>query len=249
MIQFFRKIREKFLSQGKLSKYLVYAIGEIILVVIGILIALQIGIWNNENQLKKIEIKYLTEIKNNLESDLPDVLFNLKFNESKLNSNEIILRFIDQEFPYSDSLNFHFSNLLFNTRTLVNSSTYQNLKSRGLEIISNDTLRQNITKLYEFDIYNLVDFEAKDDHPFQYNTFIPEVTKSIKFNTLNSESGLPSGLAEPLDLKTLHKSFSLKNAIIININLREYMIINYQDLRDQIENTIFEIEKELRYLK
>lgn len=249
MIQFFRKIREKFLSQGKLSKYLIYAFGEIVLVVIGILIALQIGIWNNENQLKKIEIKYLTEIKNNLESDLPDVLFNLRFNESKLNSNKLILQFINREFPYSDSLNFHFSNLLFNTRTLVNSSTYQNLKSRGLEIISNDSLRQNITKLYEFDIYNLVDFEAKDDHAFQYNTFIPEITKSIKFNTLNSQSGLPNGLAEPIDIKTIYDNYSLKNAIILNINLREYMISNYQDLRDQIENTIVEIEKELTYLK
>ena len=52
MIKFFRKIRQKLLSENKFSKYLIYAIGEIVLVVIGILIALQI---NNKNDERKAE--------------------------------------------------------------------------------------------------------------------------------------------------------------------------------------------------
>ena len=47
MIQFFRRIRQNLLSEGKTGKYLTYALGEIILVVIGILIALQINTWND----------------------------------------------------------------------------------------------------------------------------------------------------------------------------------------------------------
>ncbi|WP_339627654.1 DUF6090 family protein [uncultured Maribacter sp.] len=70
MIKFFRKIRKKFLEQGKTSKYLSYALGEIILVVIGILIALQINNWNEErldNNREKITIQNLnTEFKENL---------------------------------------------------------------------------------------------------------------------------------------------------------------------------------------
>ena len=54
MIKFFRKIRQRLLTENKFSKYLLYAIGEIILVVIGILIALQV---NNYNEAKKQEIK------------------------------------------------------------------------------------------------------------------------------------------------------------------------------------------------
>ncbi len=53
MIKFFRKIRQQLLSENKFSKYLLYAIGEIILVVIGILIALQINNWNEERKLKQ----------------------------------------------------------------------------------------------------------------------------------------------------------------------------------------------------
>ena len=50
MIKFFRKIRQKLLSENKFSKYLIYAIGEIVLVVIGILIALQINNWNESKK-------------------------------------------------------------------------------------------------------------------------------------------------------------------------------------------------------
>tara|TARA_R110001606_G_C15181860_1_gene629455 strand:- start:41 stop:775 length:735 start_codon:yes stop_codon:yes gene_type:complete len=77
MIKFFRKIRQKLLSENKFSKYLIYAIGEIILVVIGILIALGINNWSEENknlaisddtlQLLQTEIK---ETKSRLEKEL-----------------------------------------------------------------------------------------------------------------------------------------------------------------------------------
>ncbi|WP_339663465.1 DUF6090 family protein [uncultured Polaribacter sp.] len=62
MIKFFRKIRHQLLSENKTSKYFKYAIGEIILVVIGILIALQVNNWNNNKQLEEVQIKYLNEI-------------------------------------------------------------------------------------------------------------------------------------------------------------------------------------------
>ncbi len=66
MIKFFRKIRQKLLSEKKFSKYLLYAIGEIVLVVIGILIALQISNWN-ENRKDSI---YKKKLVNNLMLDL-----------------------------------------------------------------------------------------------------------------------------------------------------------------------------------
>jgi len=70
MIKFFRKIRYDLMEKNKTGKYLKYAIGEIILVVIGILVALQINTWNEEKKERVQEQKYLIEIKANLESDL-----------------------------------------------------------------------------------------------------------------------------------------------------------------------------------
>jgi len=73
MIKFFRKIRQRLLTENKFSKYLLYAIGEVVLVVIGILIALSL---NNNSENKKLvvqEIKILKEIKSELSVAIKDV--------------------------------------------------------------------------------------------------------------------------------------------------------------------------------
>ena len=69
MIKFFRKIRQKLLSEGKTGKYLKYAIGEIILVVIGILIALQVNNWNEVRKDKAIEKDYINRLINEISLD------------------------------------------------------------------------------------------------------------------------------------------------------------------------------------
>ena len=66
MIKFFRKIRQKLLTEKKFSKYLIYAIGEIVLVVIGILIALQINNWNEDQKNKALEKNMLENLAENL---------------------------------------------------------------------------------------------------------------------------------------------------------------------------------------
>lgn len=70
MIKFFRKIRQKLLSENKFSKYLLYAIGEIVLVVIGILIALQINSWNEYSKNRKLEKDYYLQFKAELEENI-----------------------------------------------------------------------------------------------------------------------------------------------------------------------------------
>ncbi len=69
MIKFFRRIRQRLLRKSNFSKYLLYAIGEIILVVIGILIALQINNWNEAIKNAKTEQEFYKEILSDLEKD------------------------------------------------------------------------------------------------------------------------------------------------------------------------------------
>ncbi|MCO4822170.1 MAG: hypothetical protein KC469_08885, partial [Flavobacteriaceae bacterium] len=73
MIKFFRKIRYDLMEKNKTGKYFKYAIGEIILVVIGILIALQINNWNENKKLVVKEMKIVKEIKYELEVSLKDL--------------------------------------------------------------------------------------------------------------------------------------------------------------------------------
>jgi hypothetical protein len=69
MISFFRKIRQKLLSENRVTRYLVYAIGEIFLVVIGILIALQVNNWNEGRKEKDREREYLLFALENIKAD------------------------------------------------------------------------------------------------------------------------------------------------------------------------------------
>ena len=85
MLKFFRSIRKGLLSEGKTSKYFKYAIGEIILVVLGILIALQLNTWNQNRQDRIQEQQILVQLLNEYENNL------IQMNQKIFIRNETIL--------------------------------------------------------------------------------------------------------------------------------------------------------------
>ena len=91
MIKFFRKIRQKLLSENKFSKYLIYAIGEIVLVVIGILIALSINNWNEKRKIRDSEIIYLNNIKRDLQLSITEMNQFIDRQNSLINSANTVL--------------------------------------------------------------------------------------------------------------------------------------------------------------
>jgi len=247
MTGFYRKLRQNLLSDNKLSKYLLYAIGEIVLVVIGILIALQVSNWNNARQLRQVEIKYLKELAINLQSDTEDIRFNIAFNEVRLRACQMVLQSLQEHETYSDSLDNYYGNLLYTTRSVVNMSAYETLKSRGLEIISNDSLRQVITKLYSFTYQNAIDFEIQDDHALQYSIFMPTVLKKIIMDPANNiNEGLQRG--RPMDFQALKTDDEFKNALVMNIDIRKYMLEFYRELEVESIACLRRVQEELKIL-
>ena len=79
MINVFRNIRRKLADDNKPLKYIIYAIGEIILVVVGILIALQINTWNEEKKARIEELGYINSYLIDLEKDRSDLEFNSEY--------------------------------------------------------------------------------------------------------------------------------------------------------------------------
>ena len=84
MFKFFRIIRQELLAGNRFRKYLLYAVGEIILVVIGILIALQINNWNEHRKERAFERQMLQSFKQSLETDLADIDLNIKLHQQVL---------------------------------------------------------------------------------------------------------------------------------------------------------------------
>ena len=70
MIRFFSKIRYQLAAENRFGKYLRYAVGEILLVVIGILIALQVNNWNEERKIHAFERKILTDVLHTIDNDI-----------------------------------------------------------------------------------------------------------------------------------------------------------------------------------
>lgn len=149
MINFFRKIRRQLFTENKFSKYLLYAIGEIILVVIGILIALQLNNLNERNKNAAKEIEMLNDFKASLEVDLINFNRALVQGEKSKSSMEIILAHLEADLPYSDSLKVHFGLTTDTWTAQVNVSVFESLKSEGLTLISNKELRQELVRLYD----------------------------------------------------------------------------------------------------
>jgi hypothetical protein len=158
MIKFFRKIRQKLLTvnpntgpsgrAGRLSKYLLYAIGEIALVVIGILLALQINNWNEEQKLQSKENEILREIKSELSDAISDLKDDIDDRERNIRSAVIVANSILQKQNFNDSLRIHFMLALDTEILSVRQSGFEGLEYIGVEIISNDTIRQMISDIY-----------------------------------------------------------------------------------------------------
>jgi hypothetical protein len=248
MIKLFRTIRQRMLQENRFSRYFLYAIGEIVLVVIGIVIALQLNNWNNEQQLKQVEIKYLKEIANNLRADSVDIRFNIDFNEVRRRAAEMVLKSLNEHSAYSDTMDQYFGNLLYTTRSVMNYSAYETLKSRGLEIISNDSLRMMITQLYSFSYHNVIDFEKQDDHALQYAVVIPAVIDRMVIDpSVDKRMALSSG--RPKDFTALKTDDLFKNAVLMNLDLRVYMLSNYAELAEKVAACREQIRIELEHLE
>ena len=155
MIKFFRKIRQNLLSEGKTGKYLKYAIGEIILVVIGILIALQL---NNFNEIKKNDVfekEILSQIQENLNNDR-SVLKDIEINFSKAisSSDKILNAKVSQK--TEDSIKFWLGAIIQFDRFQPLSNAYEVMKSNGLDRISNKKLRFLLGRYYDDESFRMI---------------------------------------------------------------------------------------------
>jgi len=181
MIKFFRKIRQQLLTQKKFSKYLIYAIGEIVLVVIGILIALSVNNWNEGRLLKIEEMNFLVILDKALYLDEGDLRGNDYLTKRTLSSYTIIKNQLLSDLPYHDSLAIHFG-YCFDVTNLINNPS--NLKTLGLDKISNEELKSKIIKYYDYDIPHLLKIEKEWLNQHFNLRVVPFLIKNFNYSGL-----------------------------------------------------------------
>lgn len=238
MIKFFRRIRQRLLSESKFSKYLLYAVGEIVLVVIGILIALFLNNWNTDQKNRDKELDLLVEMRQNLDADLSDCRYNIGFCERLFLGCSAVLKHLEERSPYHDSLRVHYGNLYGSTLLTPNTSAYDHLQGMGFDLIENDSLRRSITKLYSERYPYLSKVESGFYMHLQMVDMGPQLYEKVITDTM-----WVSGY--PVNPEALMDDQKFKGVVRMNILTFEYMIRIYQGFERQILMLMDQIDSEL----
>ncbi len=137
-------------TSAKAGKYFKYAIGEIILVVIGILIALQINNWNEQRKLNLQEKALLEELQKNLQSNLEILDVYITLHKERQYELSLVINHFDQKKPYTDTIGRYLRNARIGEYLSLTTSAFESLKSVGFNVIHDKDLRMKIIELFNY---------------------------------------------------------------------------------------------------
>lgn len=242
MLRFFRKIRQKLLSQTRMTKtsspagkYLIYAFGETLLLVVGILFALQVNNWNEWKKERYKEQEILLDLKENLDINIKTITIDIENLQNLDRSSEIVLAYINNKRPYTDSLALHFQLARIPKQELFLSQIgYEEYKDLGLQILTNKTLKKRILTLFEttyplfFSDYEMV------------NGFNPDFDNHIVQNFIYSGDQLV-----PIDYPKILIDHYYLSWIRAYKEGRYFLIQSEQTLMEEIQEVLDLLKEEL----
>ena len=207
MIKFFRHIRQNLLVKGKTGKYLKYALGEIILVVLGILIALQIDNWNENNKLETRTQDYYHQLLEDLKKDQDFALMIIKmFEERRQAYDNYKKEFYSASLKPRDVYDHLFKLNTHSEQLIFNSNTMEALKNSGDIVLIAPEIRNNLIDLKNFQ--NLISSNS--------------LANDLQKNNIGREV---FGLIGTPDLEDrVAKQEELKSLLAIEENLREIIL-------------------------
>ena len=239
MIKFFRKIRQQLLTDNKFTKYLVYAAGEIVLVVIGILIALQLNEWNGNIKKDQLRKEYTAGLISDLTKDT--VFFNerLRYNTLQLESRrKAIDSIIGGRIQAIEDINplypEHFQRVWLTN--VYNTNSFNLLISSGNIDLFDRQMRESIMELNR-----LQTFED------QISSFNRDYYFDLRVNLMNEYPA--NNIANPgIYEDKLWSGVSLEEFLIAGLSLAEQEIFTIQRGMDLTENVLLQTEKLLEQL-
>lgn len=239
MLTFLRKIRKSLIVSGSTKKYLFYAIGEIALVVIGILIALQINNWNEWRKDRKLEIEILNDMKLNLESNVSLIAGRIEYFTTGLQACNIVLNVIDNRLPSHDSLGIHYSRATrgYGGADVISYVGYESLRNNGFNLITNKTLRDEILHLFENTYREIISF----DETFKlHNAYHQEIDGQLLYNDKRHS-------LKPFDFEELISSKPYYASITNHFNnytwMREETVQGLSETKRVLELIVQELQK------
>lgn len=180
MLKFFRKIRQSLLFDNKYTKYLLYAIGEIMLVTIGILIALEINNNNDQRKLRIKEIATLIDLNNDLEKNMNDLRQGINYNLDFKKGCEHIMSAIEKD--DSTSVNRYFGQFFNIHHPKFARGSYDNLTNSGINLISDKKIRDQIVYVFGQSLSFFDEGLFKRQYVYNQSVVLPMITKYFYCN-------------------------------------------------------------------
>ncbi len=245
MINFFRKIRQQLLTENKFSKYLVYAIGEIVLVVIGILIALSINNWNINRISDHQMIAYLENLKKDLKMDTLNFSKAIKNYQYSVDIRNKLMPLSNYDTTPTDSI----LRLIIPYYSIERPKTigFNKITNSGITQISkNDSLSEKIYNYYTNNLENfngLLDWE-KDKTELSSRYWI-EGQNLFEIIWSNGTVLLKDEDASRVNLIKMVSEPRGRNYLNLDYLRKERVLANYLGMKKIATELIAEIEKEL----
>jgi len=212
------------------GRYFKYAIGEIILVVIGILIALQINNWNEAKKQDKQIVKGLIEVRDNLISDSLAISSTLKLKLEDIEIQNQVIQLLNNDEALDSTINKYLGRVMIARQIQLIPNGYNLLKNLGLERIEDLNMRNKLIEYYEISISSIE--SDTDDDMFEFkNVFLPYVR-----NHFSDWGYVEYGI--PLDYVKLKNDTYFKTSLTIGVNNAESTVIMLYDGLENIKTLL-----------
>ena len=249
MLKFFKRIRRKLIDGGNLKRYLVYAIGEILLVMAGILLALQVNNWNEKRKDKIVEKQILEGIHGDLLQDTIDINYNIRRHYVYIEYDSAVLQHIFNREELTPSFSYQFARIFWGDWDLIlHTSYFEEAKQKGLSIITNTHLREDISRLYEFRYPYLLMAENGMQVVDHFGHASPERNKYLETDSslINSPSRFRRFSLNEMDYERILSDKKLHALILNNMMLKKQKLEEYYlPTRRMALEIVAAIEKEL----
>lgn len=203
MIKFFRKIRQNLVNEGKTSKYLKYAIGEIILVVFGILIAVQINNWNEQRKDRALEQKLLIALHDDLLINIDRLNKDILLEQRSIKQANKIIKHLDERKPYDPSLDLIFQESIYSPDITISTSSYEMIKFKGIDIIQNEPLQRTIIDLFDVVYVDLLAETVRLENQFWPSSVLHMVHKHFRVSDTGNKPTNYDALLEDTTFKNM----------------------------------------------
>ena len=213
-------------------------------VFIGVWLAFSLNHWNDSRKDRHSELKTLGEIKNGLAMDLKDIEENVQGHQQGIKACSFMRRVFREQSVPNDSFTIYYFAMLRDFISIQNKSGYESLKSKGLETISDDSLRVKIIALYDYHFQVIEKLEERYSEMQFYENYRQEIESPLASRMKFNDGGIPIGLDSPIDFTPQERKKALAALWRITYN-RFYTIQHYQKLKESITEVIDLIDDEL----